>query len=156
MTDHLSSWTKFFWNTAIPFIYVFPISAFLLHSKLEYLKQRPFSLQAYNVYYFSLEKQKKKFVDLLLNSDMITYLIKMLQCFSVTIGKSPSSLKLLFGTSYLLLPTSSTLSLAIDKQTPTILNLSQFLKYIIFSYKAAHAINPSLNIFASTWMTSTH
>ena len=96
-------------------------------------------------------KNKKKFVEPLLNSDMITYLIKMIQCFSVTIGKSPSSLKLLFGTSYLLLPTSSALSIAIDKQAPTILNLSQFLKYTIFSYKAAHAINPSLNIFAYNW-----
>lgn len=100
--------------------------------------------------------KKKKFVEPLLNSDMITYLIKMLQCFSVTIRKSPSSLKLLLGTSYLFLPTSSVLSLAFDKQTPTIMNLSQFLKYIIFSYEAAHAINPSLNIFASTWMTFTH
>lgn len=96
------------------------------------------------------------FVEPLLNSDMTTYLIKMLQYFSVTIRKSPSSLKLLLGTSYLLLPTSSVLSLAFDKQTPTMLNLSQFLKYIIFFYEAAHAINPSLNIFASTWMTSTH
>ena len=50
---------KIFWNIAMPFIYVLPISAFSLHSRLEYLKQRPFSLQAYNVYYLSLEKQKK-------------------------------------------------------------------------------------------------
>ena len=105
MTDHLSSWTKFYWNIAIPFIYIFPISAFSLHSRLEYLKQRPFSLQAYNIYYLSLEKEM--FVEPLLNSDMTTYLIKMLQYFSVTIRKSPSSLKLLLGTSYLLLPTSA-------------------------------------------------
>lgn len=55
-------WPSFFMNKILlehshPFIYVFPISAFSLHSRLEYLKQRPFSLQAYNVYYLSLEKK---------------------------------------------------------------------------------------------------